>query len=484
MINYSMELCRSLTLYTSESCNLQCSYCEINEYLDKKQHRTEAKKVKESLINGDYFNTLQIAFEKLNINPNNINFIDLWGQEPTLTLKEFEILFSKLYKELCPNISRIYFSTNGVAYIDNIFHFIQFLDKDVLNKSCTLRIQFSFDGYEQTRQHRGIEPTIILENIYTLLRKLQNIDLTYVKLEICPHNVLDKDTFIFFADEKNNDLLKKFLHDFEDLYNSLLISNKNKNISINPFWGGLETPLNGSIEDGKLLYSFVNQCNKVSKNKKFNMGMQLVEHFAEKMPIYSEDKLIPLLEEINSLYYIKNPNNLKTLQDLSRHFGCGYNSKSLKIRYDGTLLHCQNALFGLHQPIKNDINSKIQEQKLEKHFYPNIITDSDDVINNYLYQTFLKNNECFLPAYIQNCQFLKLLLNANQVKQDYNNINKFMQCAFFLTFMIPCPNTSMMYCGNTYGTYCGAIRLYCNGFMDLIFDNYKRRIENNDSAKR
>ena len=124
MIKYSMELCNSLTLYTSESCNLQCSYCEIDQHLDKKQHQIEAKKVKESLINGQYLNTLKTAFKRLNINPNNIKSIDLWGQEPTLTLKEFETMFQKMYQELCPNINHIFFSTNGVAYSDSIVHFV------------------------------------------------------------------------------------------------------------------------------------------------------------------------------------------------------------------------------------------------------------------------------------------------------------------------------------------------------------------------
>ena len=478
MIKYSMELCNSLTLYTSESCNLQCSYCEIDQHLDKKQHQIEAKKVKESLINGQYLNTLKTAFKRLNINPNNIKSIDLWGQEPTLTLKEFETMFQKMYQELCPNINHIFFSTNGVAYSDSIVHFVQFLN-NILSDSCTLVIQFSFDGKYQTKAHRGVEPTIVLNNIYKILNELNQIDLNLLTIEIHLHNVIDKETFEFYADEKNNNLLKIFLQDFENLYNSFLLTNKNEKVLIKPFWPGLETPLNASILDGQLLYSFIKQCDNVSRNKKFNIGMKMVDYYANKIPLYIEEKILSLLNEINSLYYIKDQKNLLVLKELSRHFGCGYNSISLKIRYDGTMLHCQNALYAVHKPInKNSIDNKIQEQKLNKHFYPNIITDEDDIINLYLYQTFLKSNECFLPAFIQNCQFLKLLLNAKQIDNKYNDVSIFLKTAFFLTFMMACPHTSMMYCGNTYGTYCGAIRLYCNGFMDLIFDSYQRRIQN------
>jgi lipoate synthase len=39
-------------LFTSESCNLQCSYCDMANHINKKLHAEETKKVKESLVNG------------------------------------------------------------------------------------------------------------------------------------------------------------------------------------------------------------------------------------------------------------------------------------------------------------------------------------------------------------------------------------------------------------------------------------------------
>lgn len=477
MIKYSMEFCESLTLYTSESCNLQCSYCDMNNHLNKQQHALEAKKVKDSLVNGEYLNTLNIAFEKLNINPHKIKTINLWGQEPTLTLKNFEIMFYNLYKNLCPNINKIFFSTNGVSCTDDIIHFIEYIDQNVLDKSCLLTIQFSYDGYTQTKKHRGIDSKIIINNIYKILNKLNKINFNFLTIDMQLHNVLDQETFTFFSKEENLELLQQFLLEFENIYHNLKITNLNKNINIFPFWTAIENPLNGSVKDGQMLFSFVEQCNKICKNPKFNMGTQIAEYYAKKMPLYREDKIIALLNEINCSYYINDFDNLQTLKYLSNKMGCGYNSATLKIRYDGTLMHCQNALYSLHPLNENNLDNKIQKQKKDKYFYPNIITDNDDIINNYLYQTFIKNSECFLPAYIQTCQFLALLLNSNQINNKYNNLNDFMKCAFFLTYLIPCPHASMMYCGNAYGIYCGFIRLFCNGFMDYIFNKYQERLE-------
>ena len=121
MITHNLKNCKHLVLFTSESCNLSCSYCDMAQHINKKCHVTEAKKVKESLINGQYLNTLKTAFNRLEINPKNIEHIEFWGQEPTLTLNEMCEFFPKLY-ELCPNINNVFFSTNGVSFIDSIIN--------------------------------------------------------------------------------------------------------------------------------------------------------------------------------------------------------------------------------------------------------------------------------------------------------------------------------------------------------------------------
>jgi hypothetical protein len=58
-------------------------------HINHKLHMEEALKVKKSLINGQYLNTLLKALERIDQNPEDIVNVELWGQEPTLTLKEF-----------------------------------------------------------------------------------------------------------------------------------------------------------------------------------------------------------------------------------------------------------------------------------------------------------------------------------------------------------------------------------------------------------
>lgn len=467
------KICNSLTLFTSESCNLNCKYCDIALHLNSKKHHEEVKKVKESFINGQYLNTIQTACEKLNIDKYNIKHLELWGQEPTLTLKEFNVMFPKLYKEY-PNIYTLMFSTNGVSNINEIINLVLLLN-NIVTQKFYLNIQFSFDGYEQTKKHRGIEPDIIINNIINFIEQLNTIELKLLEITIKPHNVIDKETFTFFANEKYEKDLYKYLKDFQNLYYLFLSKNNNNKVKIMTFGAGLEVPYNGSVENGKILSKFYKQCEKVGADLNVKNWQQLIGQFSRSSLDWNESEITYLLQEANQNHFIYNNDNKQKLKKLSNKLGCSYNYSVLKIRYDGTLIHCQNALYGLHTDNDlNNIDNLIQYRKNNKHYYANIFSDSKEDIQNYFYQTTLRHESSFLAAYIQTMTLLSLLLFSNQIDNKYNDIHNFLKCAYYLVYSIPCPHNSMMYSGSTFGTYCGWIRLLCNGFMDIVWDTNKK----------
>ena len=82
------EKLTTVTFISSESCNLNCSYCEIAKNASP-SHLAEAEKVREALGSGIYFNRYRELFANYHIDVDQINRIELWGQEPTLTLNEF-----------------------------------------------------------------------------------------------------------------------------------------------------------------------------------------------------------------------------------------------------------------------------------------------------------------------------------------------------------------------------------------------------------
>lgn len=87
------------------------------------------------MINGVYLENLKKAFDRLEIDGKQIENCELWGQEPTLTLKEFSIFFPELLK-LCPNMKKLFFSTNGVGFTDEILNLIKIIS-NIITKEYT-----------------------------------------------------------------------------------------------------------------------------------------------------------------------------------------------------------------------------------------------------------------------------------------------------------------------------------------------------------
>jgi hypothetical protein len=88
------------------------------------------------------------------------------------------------------------------------------------------------------------------------------------------------------------------------------------------------------------------------------------------------------------------------------------------MRYDGTLVLCHIFMTGLSEKElegKTDADALIQKRRLQKSFSPNIITDSDEIINNYLYQVKLFHEESYLESFNQIINLMITLLKAKQI---------------------------------------------------------------------
>lgn len=471
MLKYNMKNCNSLVLFTSESCNLQCSYCEIAKHINNQnKHIQENIKIKSALLDKTYLNNIKVAFDKLQINPLNIKQLELWGQEPTLTLKETTTFLLDLYNFI-PNIEKIIFSTNGTDS-NNIIFFIKNIN-DLFNKKVQLNIQFSYDGAYLTKKNRKIDPNIIINNIKSIIKEFQNYNLNNIYFNIQLHNVIDKNSFLFFAKDENKEEFYKYLLEFDQIFKELRDLNRNPHIHITPFWSALENPIEVSSEEGKIFFNFLKKCKNMPFDfiQNFCMPTDIIHY-----PLRDEQVILNLVQESTKQGCI-TANNIKNLEYLSRKRGCNFNNTILKLRYDGTLIHCQNALpiLSMEKNEADNLNNTILLRKKNKQFFPNIITSSEEELNNYFYQTNLRSSESFLPAFSQVCSFLKILLETQQIDNKYKNSILFFQAAIILTFSHTCPHTSMVYSGNLYGINFNTIRLLCNGAIDLMIENYNER---------
>ena len=129
----------TLILYTTATCNLNCTYC----YIDKNPSLQKIDKMLDESFQGDYYFNFT---KKMFPNPNQLTEIQIWGGEPTLRLDRSFYTIRKCIEHY-PNLNRFMFSTNFIS--ENWFEqFDQFLEifKDYPNRNFLLNLQLSIDG--------------------------------------------------------------------------------------------------------------------------------------------------------------------------------------------------------------------------------------------------------------------------------------------------------------------------------------------------
>lgn len=474
----------ALTLISSEACNLNCSYCNIAKEVDPKKHAIIAQEVKNALKSGKYLQNILDFIEEYDIDKTKITKFDLWGQEPTLTMNEIAEAFPSFYKEF-PNIKYCFFSTNSVAFYDRIINYIKKVDETV-TKPTVFTIQFSFDGTDITEKSRGIDPNIILNNIEKLFKELNKINLKNVTVDCHFHNVITVELIKKLL--KDN---KEFFNYFEDLDN---IINRYLNIIENPkvellpyFSPGLINPHNASKEDGKALADFYKKC-LYYQPKPTDVWESLVYMFENPLHMIKDchdlrqNTVEGAIEK--SAYYelIDEEIEGSFISHLSHALSCGWGEGNLSIRYDGTLMHCHNVLFGMTQEEleyknKESLRHRIQSQLLKHNYYPNLKDEKAfDNFNLFYERAWLNHNSNFLYSFDKIINYMLLLSECNQISSYYKtDIDKLLRHAFILTSVLPCWDNNLMETGSGYGRTAGHVRFYCNGFIEYIDELWKEQ---------
>ena len=110
----------------------------------------------------------------------------------------------------------------------------------------------------------------------------------------------------------------------------------------------------------------------------------------------------------------------------------------------------------------------MQKQKILHHFYPNVISDNDIILNNYF--NFIKeySDQSFPLYFSQNINLMMLLLKNHQIDKSYCDLKKLLYHAYILTISGSCPWNNLTETGSLIGQTAGKIRFYCNGYLDLI----------------
>lgn len=476
-----LEEIDTLTLISSESCNLNCKYCTIAEGLkNNSEHNRVIKELKESLKTGKYLDLIDQVTLKYNIDKSKIVHLALWGQEPTITLDEITNLFPRIHKEY-PNIYEIFFSTNGVDYFERIIKFAQMIDETLKDmEQPELNIQLSFDGTEMTEKNRGISSDIILNNLTNLLSNLNEINFKKLKINFVLHNVITIQIIenLLLSDEE----FYKYFEDLKNVAKKLSSLINNSNIKIEPtFFPTIENPINATTEQGRIYTKFFQKC--IELNPQPSILWENLAIVYKKPAEVMKDWHLTVEDLIDKLatQEVVNDNDLKfknILINLSRSAFCGWGNGSLEMRYDGTILHCHNAIYGLEeQNIKNRTGLKydIHKSILKKNYFPNLLTSPIEDVKKFYEKCSIAANDSFYWYFSEIVALMALLLRANQISPIYKEDPGLMlRHAFILCTVIPCWDAGLVTTGSGLGKTAGWIRLHCNGFIDYIDELWRQ----------
>lgn len=297
-----------------------CKYCDMN---DKKYNFKESNdKIRQSLINNDFFNNLIKNFSFMK--EKNIE-ISLWGLEPSIN---FDICqdFIKNCLDYFINTNKISYSTNCGLGFNQQKYLIDCLE--LYSRPIELDIQFSIDGpnwiTNNTRQVGANEKVIsVIKQILEYSKQLKNIKISgHLKPTLDSHymKILADDDEKFYE-------FYNFFYDLKKEFNKI-----QGTFDIDYGIPTLVIPHYHTVEDGIIFTKFLNKINKYKKE--FNQ------------PLFAQT-LVAVKEALNN--------------DFSFYM-CSAGSFTLAIDCDGEIYGCHN-LFKLSYDDSLDDAIRAQSSK-------------------------------------------------------------------------------------------------------------------------
>lgn len=468
------ERIRNITIMNSEECNLKCEYCGIAK---TEINKGQNKLIKQSYKNGTFVKNIVDTFDKLNVPKENITSLDLWGQEPTLTLLEFADEFKNFYKNF-PNIQNMVMSTNGMAFPERIVNLIQTLENTV-TKPLYISLQFSNDGKYATDMIRKGKFETIVKNYQEVIKGLGEIELKQVYVGMHFHGVISIELIKKLANATDKEIYDYW--NWGPLLNECKSFNKNPNVMVGCWGPALEFPVNASKEEGELLALFIKRSIEIFDKTDFTPYTILFapyDHYYTEGILNLYNGIKPTLNNViyNLAYYLNSNNKPDYIHNLSNGIFCGPYKGSLRFKYDGTMVHCHNVIHLTKEENcekLGDDQEYLTAKYLAKHgYYVNYLNDfkEDESKINYkrFYSSEISSNKSFASVYTTTVNLMKILRDANQIHESYKDDKKLLRHSFFAVYISNCYDSSLRDNGAVISKQVGNLRFLCNGYMDYV----------------
>lgn len=458
---------QSLSIISSCGCNLACHYCAIAKTKNEQSAKVQEATI-QALQDGSFIKNARDVLLRLNQSPANITNIDLWGQEPTLTLHYIADHLTDWFTTF-PSIKTWFFSTNGIAHTDRILDFIKKMDAAAPHP-IGLRIQVSHDGEIGTFTVRDAEPTVIQRNLTFLIEQLNQIDLKNITVTFSFNGVASLELI------HQLDSFEKVVQYYKTLDTWVMPLhnlNRNKNVQVNDFiCVSPELPVDASAEEGLMMADFYRRTLRINPNivdsrSIGSLAAQVsrgLDHVAHDMQVENLASFFDTLAQDANMYYYM-------LDRLSHSIFCGAFYGELKIMYDGTCISCQNSIFETeleNLPQTKDIDVRVRRNFVKRKIILNPLKESDEVIERTFDTFYEGKNSSFYFMMSNHIAMMQLLVDAHQIDSSYQNPVKQLVHSIALVLISGCGYSNWTKTGSLFAKDAGFFRYYCNGLLDEL----------------
>lgn len=458
----------ALSLMTSCGCNLNCEYCVINK--SYKNNPSAAHQIQKNTIaaleDGTFLENVQKSILAMGGFPNNIDCIELWGQEQTLTLEHFYNHIQD-WIDAFPNWEIFSFSTNGQAFPEKIVQLIVELDKH-LDRNMNFSLQWSYDGDYSGAELRHDTDNKVIKNLTTVIESLNEIKLNHVDVRFHLHGVVSFALIEHLGGDINK--IKEYWDGCEEVARYLPTLIRNNKVSMDAsFSTADEAPYSTSVQEA---FAFVDFYRKSAilgydTNGLSYFSGQWIRAMRRQFP---ETEGFSLSEMIDWIY--GNMHNeemrLEINRRLSSFFFCGSVVGELKVMYDGTLVNCQNSIFETDpDDISPDEDLIVRGAKMtwaKKGFYLNPITASEHEKEKLKYIFSAGRSSTFWHMFNTNITQLHFLAISGQIDPIYaKDFQLLIEHAFICTYLNQCYYNNAIRTGSMWLKDTGSLRKCCNG---------------------
>lgn len=461
-----MFLPSSIEVFTSSTCNLDCTYCYISkndEFFKFNKEIIEAHK------NRTYLNQLKDLYKGCE---DRFTLFNFWGGEPLMGISLMTETIEE-YLDHFPRLNQFYLSSNMTCCIG---HFLEFLD--VLynygkknNRKFDFTLQVSIDGPPNIMNLNRVGLTehiedinkLIEENIVRIVEHLDAYEQEIIFIHINFKPTLSVENIDLHL--KTEDDIIDFFSYFEELATTILCVSSKKNIQVHfNAIPNFVCPGQYTKSDGLKLAEHCKRLERVMmKNKK--------------------ERMLPFYEELDFLSYVtKKALDAYENNELESGGFCGSCRSTACINHKGTLHVCHRGLLdSIPGYVKNvDKLNDLKERQvittdLEKYVGGNSVCTYDASLLDGSENKF---TELYDSSHMVQLTCITALIDemllTKQISDIYRDPKMKTLAALFIKLNTPCLQDNAITTGTLQLKDASLLRFTLNGAFETLYERFTR----------